>query len=240
MPRVNRLPPVIARASCLLVVLTSGAAWAAEPELVNIRAVDPTILVELRYATPRNIARRPLYAPGMPALVRPEIAARLSKAQSYLQARGYGLKIWDAYRPKSAHAQLWQLSPNTDYVAKPQEGGSLHTWGVAVDATMVDAKGHEVKMPTDFDDFTPAAMLIYAGADTKVRRNLRMLQSAMARANFYGMRTEWWHFVAKDWKSYRAVDDITLRAPAATPAPALAPAPVQASGTTTGRSLSRR
>jgi len=188
-----------------LLVVAAGSVFASEPELVNIKAVAPSIHVELRYAGPRNIAGRPLYVSEMPALVRPEIAQQLAKAQEILRARGYGLKIWDAYRPKGAHEQLWQYSPNTDYVASPAEGGSLHTWGVAVDATLVDAKGREVKMPTDFDDFTPAAMLRYAGPDATVRRNLRMLQSAMARAGFYGLRTEWWHFVSKSWQKYRAV-----------------------------------
>lgn len=190
-----------------LLFIGAGKSSAAEPELVNIKSVDPSILVELRYATSRNVALRPLYAAGMPALLRPEVAHRLADAQRDLQKRGFGLKIWDAYRPKQAHDQLWQLSLNTDYVADPAGGGSLHTWGVAVDATLVDADGRDVKMPTDFDDFTPAAMLYYNGADQTIRRRLRTLQGAMGRAGFYGLRTEWWHFVAKDWKNYRAVDE---------------------------------
>lgn len=190
-------------------LLSLGAAPnpATEPELVNIKAIDPSIVVELRYASARNIAHRPLYAVNMPALLRPEVAHRLADAQRTLRARGFGLKVWDAYRPRPAHEQLWQYSPNNDYVADPAAGGSLHTWGVAVDATLVDSDGKEVKMPTDFDDFTPAAMLYYNGADPKIRRHLRTLQSAMGRAGFYGLRTEWWHFVVKDWKNYRAVDE---------------------------------
>jgi D-alanyl-D-alanine dipeptidase len=183
----------------------------AEPELVNIQTVDPTIMVELRYAGPRNMAQRPLYHADMPALVRPGVAGRLLKAQSYLQVRGFGLKIWDAYRPKAVHDQLWQRSRNTDYVANPADGiGSLHTWGVAIDATLVDTHGREVAMPTDFDDFTPAAMLRYNGNDLGIRNHLHTLQSAMARAGFYGLRTEWWHFVAKDWKQYRAISDAEI------------------------------
>ncbi|MFN2507986.1 MAG: M15 family metallopeptidase [Chthoniobacterales bacterium] len=198
---------------CLL-LLGSSVVAAPEPELVNIRAVDPTIVVDLRYASARNIGRRPFYAPDMPALVRPAVAQALAKAQETLRQRGYGLKIWDAYRPKAAHDQLWELTRKMDYVADPASGGSLHTWGVAVDATMVDKKGRELKMPTDFDDFTPAAWLRYLGDDQLVRRHLLTLQSAMARAGFLGLRTEWWHFIVKDWKSYRAVEEPTLSAPA--------------------------
>ena len=215
----------------VLLAFARPSASAAETELVNIRSVDRTIVVDLRYATSRNIARRPFYPTNMPALVRPQVAARLAQAQAILRERGYGLKIWDAYRPKSAHEQLWALSPNTDYVADPAVGGSLHTSGVAVDATLVDNRGRDVLMPTDFDDFTMAAMLNYTGGNAEVRRNLHVLQNAMARAGFYGLRTEWWHFVSKDWKEYASIPEVTIVAPAfgaKPPAPTIAkqPAPV--------------
>jgi D-alanyl-D-alanine dipeptidase len=193
-------------------VTIAGANVSAEPaDLVNIRSVDPTIQVELRYAGNRNIAQRPLYPPNMPALVRPSVAQKLAVAQSYLRERGCGLKIWDAYRPKAAHDQLWAFSKNEEYVANPADGrGSLHTWGVAVDATLVDKDGHEMEMPTDFDNFTPAAMLYYHGTNATVRTNIHRLQAAMAIGGFYGMRNEWWHFVAKDWQSYRAIPEIIV------------------------------
>ena len=181
-----------------------------EPDLVDVRAFDRTIAVELRYAGSRNIAGRPLYSPDLPPLVRPSVARKLAYAQGLLRTRGYGLKIWDAYRPPAAHRELWQLSPNNKYVADPKTGGSLHTWGVAIDATLVDLKGNEVAMPTDFDEFKPAATLYYAGPDALVRRHLRFLQAALARAGFYGLRTEWWHFVVKDWKKYSALEEIEL------------------------------
>jgi D-alanyl-D-alanine dipeptidase len=172
-------------------------------ELVDIKKVDPTILVELRYAGSKNIAGRPLYRADMPALVRASVAQRLVKVQAYLQQSHYGLKIWDAYRPPDAQAQLWQLFQNAAFVANPKDGrGSLHTWGVAVDATLVDDKGNEIAMPTDFDAFTPAASLHYAGNDPEVALHLRILQAAMKRGGFYGLRTEWWHFIAYNWKKF--------------------------------------
>ena len=194
----------------LLLAASAIAAKPAEPDLVDVRSVDPTIVVELRYAGTRNIAGRALYPRNTPPLVRPSVARKLAYAQGLLRERGYGLKIWDAYRPHSAHLQLWQLSPDRKYVADPKSGGSLHTWGVAIDATLVDAKGNEVAMPTDFDEFKPAATLYYAGPDQFVKRHLRLLQAALARAGFYGLRTEWWHFVVKDWKKYSAATEIEL------------------------------
>jgi D-alanyl-D-alanine dipeptidase len=194
-------------------VLACGVAGmrAAEPELVDIESLDPTIVVELRYAGVRNIAMRPLYPANMPAMVRPSVAGQLKVAERDLLRRGYRLKIWDAYRPKIAHDQLWQLWPNKNHIANPADGiGSLHTRGVAVDATLVDSNGRELSMPTDFDDFTPAAMLKYAGNDPEIRMHLHTLQRAMAKAGFLGMRTEWWHFVAKDWSQYHAIPDRNL------------------------------
>src|SRR6059036_3089344 len=119
--------------------IKSAAAQAAIP-LVDIKSVDPTILVELRYAGRHNLAGHPLYPPGTRALVRPEVAAALAVAQISLRQYQYGLKIWDAYRPVAVQVKLWQASHDNDYVANPETGaGSLHSWGLAVDATLVDA-----------------------------------------------------------------------------------------------------
>jgi D-alanyl-D-alanine dipeptidase len=73
---------------------------------------------------------------------------------------------------------------------------------VAVDATIVDDWGQALSMPTDFDDFTPASMFRYTGANPSVRSHLYLLQRAMMNAGFDGQRTEWWHFSANDWKRY--------------------------------------
>lgn len=171
--------------------------------LVDIKSVDPTIVIDLRYGGPNNIAGRALYPPGTTALVRPEVAQRLGIAQKFLRRYNYALKIWDAYRPRSVQTQLWQASRNNDYVADPEAGaGSLHAWGVAVDATLTDTWNRPVRMPTDFDDFTPAAMWKYQGTDPAIRTHLHMLQIAMRDAGFYGLRSEWWHFTVENWQKY--------------------------------------
>jgi D-alanyl-D-alanine dipeptidase len=192
-----------------LALWTLAGALRAAPQydnLVDIRSVDPTIRVDLQYARADNIAGHALYPPGMPALVRPSTAARLAKAQAFLRPYHYSLKIWDAYRPLAAQTELWKLTHNGSFVADPQNGnGSLHTWGVAVDATLVDDQGRELAMPSKFDEFTPAAGLHYQGNTAVVKRNLKILQVAMRHGGFYGMRTEWWHFIAYDWKKYAPI-----------------------------------
>ena len=178
-------------------------------QFVDITKVDSSIKVELRYASDRNVAHRALYPPATPALVRASVAQRLVIAQKYLQEKGFGLKIWDAYRPHATQEALFRTMHNRSFVADPNEGvGSMHGRGAAVDATLVDASGQDVPMPTDFDNFTPAALLQYGGRDPIVRGNLKLLQKAMAHGGFYGLRTEWWHFCAPDWKRYPPVPDL--------------------------------
>jgi D-alanyl-D-alanine dipeptidase len=196
---------------CLPCRAIEKSAAASGSEFVDIRSVDPTIAIDLRYATQNNVAHRPLYPPGTVALVRASVAERLAVAQKYLKEKGYGLKIWDAYRPQSTQEKLWQATHNRSYVADPSGGvGSMHTRGAAVDATLVDSSGRDIPMPTDFDSFTPAALLQYQGSDQLVRTNLKLLQKAMAHGGFYGLRTEWWHFCAPDWKRYSPVPDLKL------------------------------
>jgi D-alanyl-D-alanine dipeptidase len=168
---------------------------------VNLRDIAPTIRIELRYATSKNIAHSPLYPCGMQPMVRAGVARRLIAAERTLRRYSCRLKIWDAYRPRGTQARLWKLAPNNDYVADPQNG-SLHSWGVAVDATIVDDWGQPLAMPTDFDDFTAASMFHYTGANPSVRSHLYLLQKAMMNAGFDGQRREWWHFSANDWKRY--------------------------------------
>ena len=183
----------------------------AETDFVDVKSVEKSIIVELRYAGPNNVTRHPIYPAGTPALVREGVAQRLAVVQEYLRKKGFGLKIWDAYRPQSAQEKLWQFTHNRSFVADPKEGrGSMHIRGAAVDATLVDSSGNDVPMPTDFDSFTPAALLDYSGRSPAVRENLKLLQKAMAHGGFYGLRTEWWHFCAPDWKKFDPVPELKV------------------------------
>ena len=153
--------------------------------LVDVRSVDPTIIVELRYAERNNLLGQPLYPHGTRALARREVALGLARAQAFLRRYQYGLKIWDAFRPVTVQAKLWEASHNSDYVADPETGaGSLHSWGIAV------------------DHFTPAGMWRYMGPSPEVCAHVRLLQNAMLRAGFWGSRTEWWHYTIAHWQKY--------------------------------------
>jgi D-alanyl-D-alanine dipeptidase len=203
------MKPRLIAALCLLVATVRAGAGepgsrASEP-LVEIHSVDPTIVIDLRYGTSRNLFGHPIYPPGARAVIRQSVAERLKFAQAFLHSRGFGLKIWDAFRPFNAQGALWAFAKSARFVADPENGHALHTWGVAVDATLVDAAGHELPMPSDFDSFSPAASLHYQGNNETVRRDLNLLLHAMGAAGFKGMSSEWWHFVAPDWRDFAVV-----------------------------------
>jgi D-alanyl-D-alanine dipeptidase len=199
---MRRFDVYVSFLAAMAVALGSTKANAGSP-LVDVRSVDPTIMVELRYAGRNNLLGHPLYPFGTRAVARPEVASALARAQAFLRRYQYGLKIWDAYRPVAVQAKLWEASHNGDFVANPEIGaGSLHSWGIAVDATLVDSWNNPVRMPCDFDDFTPAAMWSYVGPSPEIRAHVRLLQNAMLRAGFWGLRTEWWHYTLANWQKY--------------------------------------
>ena len=214
MRRFNLCVSVIGGMAAVFVSMGANA----NGPFVDVRSVDPTITVELRYASRNNFLGHSLYPHGTHALARPEVASALAVAQSVLRRYQCGLKIWDAYRPVEVQAMLWQASHNSDYVANPEIGvGSLHSWGIAVDATLVDSSNRDVRMPTDFDDFTLAAMSPFIGLSfdkgghvrllkfaevREITGHVGLLKAAMHKAGFCGLRTEWWHFTIVDWRKY--------------------------------------
>jgi D-alanyl-D-alanine dipeptidase len=167
---------------------------AARHGLVDVREAVPGIVVDLPYATARNVAGRPLYPRDMPCLVERGTARKLAAAQAEVARGGFRIKVWDAYRPPKAHLALWDAAPVPGYVSPPSESLSMHCAGAAVDVTLVDGAGREVRMPTEFDHFSPRASSSYTGGDAEVAANLEVLQRAMRRAGFSTISTEWWHF----------------------------------------------
>ena len=162
--------------------------------LVHAPEAIPGVKIDLRYRSGGNAGGRPLYPANMPCLVNRSTAVRLAKAQKLMQSQGYGLKIWDAWRPVEAHQALWNAVKDPRYVVPPSDGLSLHCYGIAVDVTLVDSLGRELRMPSKYDEFSPAAKARYTGGDPEIRRNVEALQSAMRDAGFRSIPDEWWHF----------------------------------------------
>jgi D-alanyl-D-alanine dipeptidase len=170
----------------------------AESLLVDVRAVDSTIQVDLRYATPNNFTGAPLPGYGAPrAMLRREAAAALARVQRRLRTGDLGLRVFDGYRPVRATLAMVDWAERTGRRALLDSGyiarRSRHNMGVAVDLTLVDlATGTEVPMGTPFDTFTEAAHT--ANATGRVLRYRQILVRAMEEEGFSNYDQEWWHF----------------------------------------------
>ena len=176
--------------------------WA---RLVDIQSINPNIKLDMRYATTNNFLNRKLY-PVPRCLLRKEVAQKLSKVQEDFEEMGLGLKVFDCYRPWSVTREMWEILPDSRYVANP-ERGSRHNRGAAVDLTLVDFRtGRELEMPTDFDDFTDQAARDYGGNAPQVRRNSNLLEYKMKKYGFESLITEWWHFDAVGWQKFSLLD----------------------------------
>jgi D-alanyl-D-alanine dipeptidase len=128
------------------------------------------------------------------------VALALQQVQQDLAREGLGLKIWDAYRPLAVQQQMWEAIRDPRYVSDPAVNAGRHTRGTAVDLTLVDRRGRELPMPTDFDDFSEAAHQDAPGISKERAANARRLRQAMERRGFRAFATEWWHFDWKDWE----------------------------------------
>jgi D-alanyl-D-alanine dipeptidase len=180
------------------------------PDLVDLAAIDPSIRLDLRYATTDNFTGIAVY-PVARCLLRRDAAERLARVQRRLRADGVGLLVWDCYRPLAVQERFWALVPDERYVARPvrRDGrpvaGSKHNRGAAVDVTLADATGNALEMPTGFDDFSQRAHR-GASATPAARANAERLESAMMAEGFEPLPTEWWHFDAPGWEAYELLD----------------------------------
>jgi kynurenine formamidase/D-alanyl-D-alanine dipeptidase len=201
------------RALTILTLIVSAPARAEGPpieagpfrpgELVELVGLDPSIHLDIRYATRDNLVGRPLYDEARAFLQRPAAEA-LVRVNHALRAKGYALLIFDGYRPWSVTRQLWDATPAAKkvFVANPAEG-SKHNRGCAVDLSLVDlATGKEVVMPSGYDETTSRAYATYDGAPKAARERRDLLRRAMEKEGFFVYPFEWWHFDYKDWKDY--------------------------------------
>jgi len=176
-----------------------------EHKLTDIRTIYPPLLQEIRYATTYNFTGYTLY-PFPAAYVHADLIAPLQKVQEELAAEGLGLKIYDGYRPLSVQAKMWEILPDERYVSDPAKSKGRHTRGVAVDVTLVDRYGNELKMPTPYDDFTERAHRFSNKWSAEERRNSLRLEAVMKKNGFAPFPFEWWHYDFRDWDRYPALN----------------------------------
>jgi D-alanyl-D-alanine dipeptidase len=171
--------------------------------------------VDLRYAGPHNFVGRDLYAPYDCAWLHVEAASALERVVAWLAVRRPGARVLvlDALRPQRVQQELWDALAGTGlqlYLAEPGRG-SIHSYGMALDVTILDEAGAELDMGTGFDDMTelshPAleeGFLARGDLSQQQVDNRQLLRDAMGQAGFVGIKTEWWHFDCGDRDVVRA------------------------------------
>jgi D-alanyl-D-alanine dipeptidase len=172
-------------------------------DLVDLAKLDPKIRLDIRYATRDNFLSTPVYSSARAFLQRPAAEALL-RAHRELMRQGYGLLIFDAYRPWYVTKIFWDATPagKHEFVADPAKG-SRHNRGCAVDLTLYDLNtGREVEMTGVYDEMSERSYPTYTGGTPEQRRLRDLLRAAMEKQGFTVFESEWWHFDYKDWKSY--------------------------------------
>ena len=178
-----------------------------EADLVELITLDKTIKLDVRYARADNFVGKAVYTEARVFLQKPAAKA-LFRVHKKLKRKGFGLVIFDGYRPWSVTKLFWEVTPEgkRKFVANPKTG-SKHNRGCAVDLSMFDLKtGKLVEMPTDYDDFTDKASPNYEGATEVQKKNRNLLRKTMEAEGFTVNPNEWWHFDYKDWQDYAIYD----------------------------------
>jgi zinc D-Ala-D-Ala dipeptidase len=173
-------------------------------DLVDIKEVNPRIIVDIKYATEDNFTKKKLYDSNT-CFLKKSTAVKLDTVQKELERMNLGLKVWDCYRPLAVQRILWGILPDERYVANPEKG-SRHNRASAVDVTLVDSQGRELQMPTGFDDFSPRADHHYQDLPDQMIRNRELLKGLMEKAGFIPLSEEWWHYDDEKWMQFDMMD----------------------------------
>ncbi|UPT72362.1 MAG: M15 family metallopeptidase [Flavobacterium sp. JAD_PAG50586_2] len=146
----------------------------------------------MKYATSDNFLKEKVYPCEECFLRVKTVKALLEANKSFLQ-KGFRIKIYDCYRPKSIQKKMWKIVPDANYVANPKKG-SIHNRGGAVDISLVNTNGKELDMGTKFDFFGKEASQNYLDLTEEILANRRLLKEIMLQHNFKSFDSEWWHY----------------------------------------------
>ncbi len=174
-------------------------------QLVDVLAVDPTLKLDIRYATDDNFMGAAVYDVAAAVLHRP-VAEDLARCHSELKQDGYGITVYDGYRPFLITVAMYLATPaplRDEFLAKPARG-SIHNRAAAVDIGLFHLDtGKPAPMPSAYDEFTDRAAVTYAdGPQEPLARRDRLI-AVMADHGFAVYKGEWWHFNHPDAKRYR-------------------------------------
>jgi len=179
-----------------------------QTDLIELIKLDTSIHLDIRYATSNNFTGTPVYKEARAFLQRPAAEALVNVSAS-LKPLGYGLVVFDGYRPWSVTDLFWKVTPDDkkQFVADPAKG-SKHNRGCAVDLSLYDlTTGKEIEMTGNYDEMTERSYPNYTGGTEEQRKMRDLLRSKMEAQGFTVYEYEWWHFDYKDWKMYRITNE---------------------------------
>lgn len=159
---------------------------------VNLRNYSTDFVFDMKYATADNFLKEKVY-PCDECYLRVKTVKALLEANKSFLAKGYQIKLYDCYRPKSIQKKMWKIVPDANFVANPQKG-SIHNRGGAVDISLVDSNGKELDMGTTFDFFGKEASHNFLGFSSEILANRKLLKDIMLEHNFKSFDSEWWHY----------------------------------------------
>lgn len=163
------------------------------------------VVLDIRYATADNFVGEAVYDQNY-AMLHPKAASCLRKAIKSAKELGFGVKIFDAFRPFKVQEFLFSKFPNGNYVSDPKTGLITHCRGIAVDITLLDKDGKELEMGTGFDDFSPKAHHGSEGLTEEEKQNRAILLKIMQDAGFELYKYEWWHYQLPNPREYAVVE----------------------------------
>lgn len=178
--------------------------------LIALSELDPTIIIDLKYATKDNFMKMKLYSEIKTAYLQKDVAERLVACQAYLKELhpNLSLLVYDAVRPVSVQQKMWDaldsipFERRTKFVSNPKNG-SIHNYGAAVDITLCDLEGNPLDMGAFYDDIREIAyprledQFLASGELTEEQvANRKLLRKVMFSQGFKNIPTEWWHFNA--------------------------------------------
>jgi D-alanyl-D-alanine dipeptidase len=168
--------------------------------------------IDLRYGSCDNFLGRVIYA--FPhCYLHPEAAVCLEKAGMLAKSMGFGLRIFDAFRPVEAQWALWEQCPNPDYIADPRRG-SAHSRGIAIDLTLFSLEnGRDLDMGTAFDAFTPLSHHGLQAIEAECLKNRSLLLGIMSSCGWDFYQKEWWHYQLFHAQNYPLLEDAACPEP---------------------------
>lgn len=206
----------------LLLLFSTHSVYKAQDfssELVPIKELIPSVVLDLKYSTTDNVFNNQKLYTTNECYVLKDLAIRLITVQDSLNKirslngknylNGIGIKIWDGYRPRAIQYIMFEIFPDPTFVANPASG-SAHNRGGAIDLTLIDlATGKELQMPTYFDDFSDAASHNFPDnllpADVVFNRKfLKNIMTQVGGLGFYS--AEWWHYQLTNNSDYQLLD----------------------------------